>query len=171
MDVPSHARRVDVSHVGASCWLPSLSTQPIGVSRRPSVVVMQAIEDWERHDTSVSLGHSRHRLFPARGPGGGRASLSKLAYSATRRRRWTSPSTRTWSSNSRRRVVVCQNSFQDWTMSQRRRVRRPLRASRRSPGLKCHQPSTDALLMRFWALVLLAMLVLLVLLAMKSLSC
>src|SRR5216683_389414 len=34
-----------------------------GVSRRPSVVVMQAIEDWERHNTTVSLGHSRHRLF------------------------------------------------------------------------------------------------------------
>src|SRR5216683_5377422 len=33
------------------------------VSRRPSVVVMQAIEDWERHNTTVSLGHSRHRLF------------------------------------------------------------------------------------------------------------
>jgi len=24
---------------------------------------MQAIEDWERDDTTVSLGHSRHRLF------------------------------------------------------------------------------------------------------------
>ena len=24
---------------------------------------MQAIEDWECHDTTVSLGHSRHRLF------------------------------------------------------------------------------------------------------------
>src|SRR5713226_9114082 len=32
-------------------------------SRRPSVVVMQAIEDWECHDTTVSLGHSRDRLF------------------------------------------------------------------------------------------------------------
>jgi len=34
-----------------------------GVSRRPSVVVMQAIEDWECHDRTVGLGHSRHRLF------------------------------------------------------------------------------------------------------------
>src|SRR6266849_2579733 len=34
-----------------------------GVSRRPSVVVMQAIEDWECHETTISLGHSRHRLF------------------------------------------------------------------------------------------------------------
>src|SRR2546425_9254660 len=32
-------------------------------SRRPSVVVMQAIEDWECHDTTVCLGRSRHRLF------------------------------------------------------------------------------------------------------------
>ena len=24
---------------------------------------MQAIEDWECHDTTVSLGHSRQRLF------------------------------------------------------------------------------------------------------------
>src|SRR5713101_631053 len=36
---------------------------PRGVSRRPSVVVMQAIEDWDSHDTTVSLGHSRQRLF------------------------------------------------------------------------------------------------------------
>ena len=34
-------------------------------SRRPSVVVMQAIEDWECHDTTVSLGQSRHRLLLA----------------------------------------------------------------------------------------------------------
>src|SRR5882672_726132 len=32
-------------------------------SRRPSVVVMQAIEDRECHDTTVCLGRSRHRLF------------------------------------------------------------------------------------------------------------
>src|SRR5882724_777815 len=38
----------------------SIHTAP---SRRPSVVVMQAIEDWECHDTTVSLGHSRQRLF------------------------------------------------------------------------------------------------------------
>src|SRR5712664_972589 len=31
--------------------------------RRHSVVVMQAIEDWECHDTTVCLGRSRHRLF------------------------------------------------------------------------------------------------------------
>src|SRR6266404_1759287 len=40
----------------------SIHTAP-RVSRRPSVVVMQAIEDWECHDTTVSLGHSRQRLF------------------------------------------------------------------------------------------------------------
>src|SRR5882762_6117312 len=40
----------------------SIHTTP-RVSRRPSVVVMQAIEDWECHDTTVSLGHSRQRLF------------------------------------------------------------------------------------------------------------
>lgn len=34
-----------------------------GVSRRPSVVVMQAIENRDCHDTTVSLGHSRHGLF------------------------------------------------------------------------------------------------------------
>src|SRR5882762_3028597 len=33
------------------------------VSRRPSVVVMQATDDRECHDTTVSLGHSRQRLF------------------------------------------------------------------------------------------------------------
>src|SRR2546426_2571080 len=32
-------------------------------SRRPSVVVMQAIEDGECYDPTVSLGHSRQRLF------------------------------------------------------------------------------------------------------------
>src|SRR5712664_2800966 len=34
-------------------------------SRRPSVVVMQAIEDWECHGPTVSLGQSRHRLLLA----------------------------------------------------------------------------------------------------------
>jgi len=34
-----------------------------GWSRRPSVVVMQAIEDWDSHDTTVSLGHSRQGVF------------------------------------------------------------------------------------------------------------
>ena len=34
-----------------------------GVSRRPSVVVIQAIEDWDCYDATVNLGHSRHRLF------------------------------------------------------------------------------------------------------------
>ncbi len=33
------------------------------LSRRSSVVVMQAIEDWECHDRTVGLGRSRHRLF------------------------------------------------------------------------------------------------------------
>src|SRR2546428_13119498 len=32
-------------------------------SRRPSVVVMQAIEDGECYDPTVSLGQSRQRLF------------------------------------------------------------------------------------------------------------
>src|SRR5882672_3420798 len=40
----------------------SIHTTPC-VSRHPPVVVMQAIEDWECHDTTVSLGHSRQRLF------------------------------------------------------------------------------------------------------------
>src|SRR5262249_4438278 len=33
------------------------------VSGRLSVVVMEAIEDWQSHNTTDSLGHSRHRLF------------------------------------------------------------------------------------------------------------
>jgi len=33
-----------------------------GLSHRPSVVVMQAIENWDCHDTTASLGSSRHRL-------------------------------------------------------------------------------------------------------------
>jgi len=33
------------------------------VSRHPPVVVMQATDDRECHDTTVSLGHSRQRLF------------------------------------------------------------------------------------------------------------
>ena|SRR5882672_8087321 len=51
----------------ASFMSPVLATFSIhrarGVSRRPSVVVMQAIEDWECQDTTVSLGPSRHGLF------------------------------------------------------------------------------------------------------------
>jgi len=50
-----------------SIWLPVLATFSIHttpcVSGHPSVVVMQAIEDWECHDTTLSLGHSRQRLF------------------------------------------------------------------------------------------------------------
>src|SRR5882762_10463430 len=40
----------------------SIHTTPC-VSRHPPVVVMQATDDRECHDTTVSLGHSRQRLF------------------------------------------------------------------------------------------------------------
>src|SRR5467141_5139009 len=55
--------------VGRPCYhvqMPVLATFSIrtsrAASRRPSVV-MQAIEDWECHDTTVCLGRSRRRLF------------------------------------------------------------------------------------------------------------
>src|SRR2546421_13009065 len=52
-----------------ACLLPVLATFSIhtarAASRHPSVVVMQAIEDWECHDPTVSLGQSRHRLLLA----------------------------------------------------------------------------------------------------------
>jgi len=35
----------------------------LGCVTPPSVVVMQAIEDWECHGQTVCLGRSRHRLF------------------------------------------------------------------------------------------------------------
>src|SRR5437016_8705947 len=40
----------------------SIHTTP-WVSGHPPVVVMQATEDRECHDTTLSLGHSRQRLF------------------------------------------------------------------------------------------------------------
>src|SRR5882724_4870227 len=40
----------------------SIHTTPC-MSRHPPVVVMQATDDRECHDTTVSLGHSRQRLF------------------------------------------------------------------------------------------------------------
>ena len=54
---------------GCNSGCPVLATFSIhtarAASRRPSVVVMQTIEDWECHDPTVSLGQSRHGLLLA----------------------------------------------------------------------------------------------------------
>jgi hypothetical protein len=64
---------------------------------------MQAIEDSDCHDTTISLGHSRHGLFlpetlvwPS--------FVIKAGVRRDEAQKMASPSTRTWSSNSRRRV-------------------------------------------------------------------
>src|SRR5262245_19097892 len=43
------------------CWL--LSPSATTALRRPPVVVMQPVEDWERDDPTRCLGRSRHGLF------------------------------------------------------------------------------------------------------------
>src|SRR5467141_4142621 len=109
---------------------------------------MQAIEDWECHDTTVSLGHSRQRLFLPEALVWPRLVV-EAGVLRDEAQKMAPPSTRKWSSNSRRRVPT-KRSAKAFMFGVRTAVRTTLvptdsnRLANRAPSLASRStPSTS----------------------------